>query len=96
MYFLYVIYNRQISYKKFHTNEKQVKVWIKEIDIRNEKGLLFTEKSLNNSIELFRKILIRFHKENPYKKSLSKDRIKEESQFSENWVIFLLSYLEKL
>ena len=79
----------------FHTNERQVKVWIKEIDIRNEKGLLFTEKSLNNSIELFRKILIRFHKENPYKKSLSKDRIKEESQFSENWVIFLLSYLEK-
>ena len=50
---------------------------------------------MNNSIELFRKILIRFHKENPYKKSLSKDRIKEESQFSENWVIFLLSYLEK-
>jgi selenocysteine-specific elongation factor len=79
----------------FHTNERQVKAWIKEINIRNEKGLLFTEETLNNSIELFRKILIRFHKENPYKKSLSKDRIKEESQFSENWAIFLLSYLEK-
>ncbi len=80
--------------RHFHTNETQVKDWIKETGIRSEKGLLFTVESLEKSIELIKKILIRFHEENPYKKSLSKDRLKEETQFSGNWLIFMLASME--
>lgn len=80
--------------RHFHTNESQVKAWVKEKGIRNEKGLLFTEESHDRSIELIKKILIRFHEENPYKKSLSKDRLKEETDFSGNWLSFMLASME--
>ena len=78
----------------FHTNESQIKSWIKETEIKNEKGLLFKMESLEKSIELIEKILIRFHDENPYKKSLSKDRLKEKTHFSGNWLTFMLVYIE--
>jgi selenocysteine-specific elongation factor len=80
--------------RHFHTNETQVKAWYNETGIRNEKGLLFTIESLEKSVELIKKILIQFHEKNPYKKSLSKDRLKEETKFSGNWLSFLLASME--
>ena len=80
--------------RQFHTNESQIKDWVKSLNIRNEKGLLFTDDSFEKSSTLIRQILTTFHEENPYKKSLSKDRIQEAIGFNGNWLSFMLASLD--
>ena len=80
--------------RQFHTNESQIKDWLKSLNIRNEKGLLFMTDSFEKSSTLIRQILTTFHEENPYKKSLSKDRIQEATGFNGNWLSFMLASLD--
>ena len=56
--------------------ESQVKNWIKSEEILNEKGFLFTSEKRGESMVCIREVLIHFHEKNPYKKSLSQDRLK--------------------
>jgi len=76
--------------RQFHTHESQIKEWVKSLKIRNEKGLLFTDDSFEKSSALIREHLTTFHEENPYKKSLSKDRLQANTGFSGNWLSFIL------
>ncbi|MDD9931904.1 MAG: selenocysteine-specific translation elongation factor [Candidatus Marinimicrobia bacterium] len=80
--------------RQFHTNESQIKDWLKSLNIRNEKGLLFMTDSFEKSSSLIRQILTTFHEDNPYKKSLSKDRIQEATGFNGNWLSFMLASLD--
>ena len=80
--------------RQFHTNESQIKDWLKSLNIRNEKGLLFMTDSFEKSSTLIRQILTTFHEDNPYKKSLSKDRIQEATGFNGNWLSFMLASLD--
>ena len=80
--------------RQFHTNESQIKDWLKSLNIQNEKGLLFMTDSFEKSSTLIRQILTTFHEENPYKKSLSKDRIQEATGFNGNWLSFMLASLD--
>ena len=76
--------------RQFHTHESQIKDWVKSLNIRNEKGLLFRADSFEKSSTLIRQILTTFHEENPYKKSLSKDRLQDNTSFSGHWLSFIL------
>jgi len=76
--------------RQFHTHESQIKDWVKSLNIRNEKGLLFRADSFEKSSTLIRQILNTFHEENPYKKSLSKDRLQDNTSFSGHWLSFIL------
>ncbi len=76
--------------RQFHTSENQIKAWLKEKGILNEKGILFTKKKQKASGEMLQHILTEFHKENPYKKSLSKEMLKDSAGFSTNWLNFIL------
>ena len=79
--------------RHFQTTESQVKNWIKSEEIKNEKGFLFTSEKRNESMECIREVLTQFHKENPYKKSLSQDRLKDATHFSTNWLSYILDYI---
>ena len=80
--------------RQFHAHESHVKLWLKSLKIRNEKGLIFTDESVEKSSSLIREILTKFHDENPYKKSLSKDRIQESTSFNGNWLSFILENMK--
>ena len=80
--------------RQFHTNESQIKDWLKSLNIRNEKGLLFMADSFEKSSTLIRQILTTFHEKNPYKKSLPKHRIQETTGFNGNWLSFMLAFLD--
>ena len=79
--------------RHFQTTESQVKNWIKSEEIKNEKGFLFTSEKRNESMECIREVLTQFHKENPYKKFLSQDRLKDATHFSTNWLSYILDYM---
>jgi len=79
--------------RHFQTTESQVKNWIKSEEIKNEKGFLFTSEKRDESMEYIREVLTQFHKENPYKKSLSQDRLKDATHFSTNWLSYILDYM---
>ena len=79
--------------RHFQTTESQVKNWIKSEEIKNEKGFLFTSEKRDESMEYVREVLTQFHKENPYKKSLSQDRLKDATHFSTNWLSYILDYM---
>tara|TARA_B100001105_G_scaffold79082_1_gene62650 strand:- start:615 stop:2459 length:1845 start_codon:yes stop_codon:yes gene_type:complete len=79
--------------RHFQTTESQVKNWIKSEEIKNEKGFLFTSEKRNESMEYIREVLTQFHKDNPYKKSLSQDRLKDATHFSTNWLSYILDYM---
>ena len=79
--------------RHFQTTESQVKNWIKSEEIKNEKGFLFTSEKRNESMECIREVLTHFHKENPYKKSLSQDRLKDATHFSTNWLSYIMDYM---
>ena len=79
--------------RHFQTTESQVKNWIKSEEIKNEKGFLFTSEKRDESMEYIREVLTQFHKENPYKKSLSQDRLKDATHFSSNWLSYILDYM---
>ena len=44
-------------------------------------------------MEYIREVLTQFHKDNPYKKSLSQDRLKDATHFSTNWLSYILDYM---
>lgn len=79
--------------RHFQTTESQVKSWIKSEEIKNEKGFLFTSEKRDESMEYIREVLTQFHKDNPYKKSLSQDRLKDATHFSTNWLSYILDYM---
>ena len=79
--------------RHFQTTESQVKNWIKSEEIKNEKGFLFTSEKRDESMEYIREVLTQFHKDNPYKKSLSQDRLKDATHFSTNWLSYILDYM---
>jgi len=79
--------------RHFQTTESQVKNWIKSKEIKNEKGFLFTSEKRDESMEYIREVLTQFHKDNPYKKSLSQDRLKDATHFSTNWLSYILDYM---
>ena len=79
--------------RHFQTIESQVKNWIKSEEIKNEKGFLFTSEKRDESMEYIREVLTQFHKDNPYKKSLSQDRLKDATHFSTNWLSYILDYM---
>ena len=79
--------------RHFQTTESQVKNWIRSEEIKNEKGFLFTSEKRDESMEYVREVLTQFHKENPYKKSLSQDRLKDATHFSTNWLSYILDYM---
>ena len=79
--------------RHFQTTESQVKNWIKSEEIKNEKGFLFTSEKRDESMEYIREVLTQFHKDNPYKKSLSQDRLKDATHFSTNWLSYILDYI---
>ena len=79
--------------RHFQTTESQVKSWIKSEEIKNEKGFLFTSEKRDESMEYVREVLTQFHKDNPYKKSLSQDRLKDATHFSTNWLSYILDYM---
>ena len=79
--------------RHFQTTESQVKNWIKSEEIKNEKGFLFTSEKRDESMEYVREVLTQFHKDNPYKKSLSQDRLKDATHFSTNWLSYILDYM---
>ena len=79
--------------RHFQTTESQVKNWIKSEEIKNEKGFLFTSEKRDESLEYVREVLTQFHKDNPYKKSLSQDRLKDATHFSTNWLSYILDYM---
>ena len=79
--------------RHFQTTESQVKSWIKSEEIKNEKGFLFTSEKRDESMEYVREVLTQFHKDNPYKKSLSQDRLKDATHFSTNWLSYILDYI---
>jgi selenocysteine-specific elongation factor len=80
--------------RRFHTNDNEIKEWIKANSLMNKKGLVFSSQSNDKSTKLIRKILTLFHHNNPYKKSLPKERIQVDSQLSANWLSFVLTSLE--
>ena len=79
--------------RHFQTTESQVKNWIRSEEIKNEKGFLFTSEKRDESMEYIREVLTQFHKDNPYKKSLSQDRLKDATHFSTNWLSYILDYM---
>jgi len=79
--------------RHFQTMESQVKNWIKSEEILNEKGFLFTSENRGESIVCIREVLINFHDKNPYKKSLSQDRLKAAAYFSTNWLTYILDQM---
>jgi len=79
--------------RHFQTTESQVKNWIRSEEIKNEKGFLFTSEKQDESMEYIREVLTLFHKDNPYKKSLSQDRLKDATHFSTNWLSYILDYM---
>jgi len=79
--------------RHFQTTESQVKNWIRSEEIKNEKGFLFTSEKQDESMEYIREVLTQFHKDNPYKKSLSQDRLKDATHFSTNWLSYILDYM---
>ena len=79
--------------RHFQTTESQVKKWIKSEEIKNEKGFLFTSGKQDKSMEYIREVLSQFHEENPYKKSLAQERLKDATRFSTNWLAYILDYM---
>ncbi|MDP6033310.1 MAG: selenocysteine-specific translation elongation factor, partial [Candidatus Marinimicrobia bacterium] len=79
--------------RHFQTTESQVKKWIKSEEIKNEKGFLFTSGKQDKSMEYIREVLSQFHEENPYKKSLSQERLKNTTHFSTNWLSYILAFM---
>ncbi len=79
--------------RHFQTMESQVKNWIKSEEILNEKGFLFTSEKRGESMVCIREVLIHFHEKNPYKKSLSQDRLKAAACFSTNWLTYILDQM---
>ena len=80
--------------RRFHMNEKEIKIWIKNSSLLNEKGMVFSSQSFEKSIKLIREVLTSFHQKNPYKNSIPKERIQVISQLSMNWLSFILISLE--
>ncbi|MBC8345921.1 MAG: selenocysteine-specific translation elongation factor [Candidatus Marinimicrobia bacterium] len=77
----------------FQTTESQVKNWIKLEEIINEKGFLYTSEKRDESMDYIREVLSQFHEENPYKKSLSQERVKDATKFSTNWLSYILTVM---
>lgn len=81
--------------QKFHIQSSELRKWAKFHNFRIEKGIIFTDKSVQDATFLVRKILNDFHDDNPYKKSLSRDVIKKKSGFNEVWLTFILAYMKE-
>jgi len=80
--------------RHFHVSENQLKMWIKDESIQNEKGFIYTLENRDESLDLLRTVLNKFHKENPYKNSLSQERLKEFTGFKGNWLSHILGLIE--
>ena len=80
--------------RRYHTNETEIKDWIKSTKLLNKKGMVFSDKSFEKSIKIVRQILELFHQKNPYKNSLSKEHIKVSSELSLSWLTYILSSME--
>ena len=72
----------------FHTNESQIKQWVIEEEIQTHNGLLFTQEKFEYSTQIVNEAMKRFHSENPYKDYVSKEQLRDEVDFSEDWLSY--------
>ena len=80
--------------RRFHTTQAEIKDWINESSLLNKKGMVYSSEALEKSIKIVHEVLALFHQKNPYKNSLSKERIQVSSQLSISWLSFILTSLE--
>ena len=74
----------------FQTNESQIGEWIIKERIQHQDELLFNQQEFEYSIELINEVMQKFHRENRYKEFISKEKLINESGFSEDWLSFVL------
>ena len=81
--------------KVFHISNQTLKLFITKNKLRTAKGkpFIYSGENLNKCQSIIIKILVDFHKDQPYQKSMKGEELKEKSHFNSNWFEFVLSEL---
>ena len=80
--------------RDFNTNDIEIKSWITKENLVNNQGIVFSSQSFDLSVKLVQNTLRAFHQKYPYKKSLAKERIIDDTKLSINWLTFIFSSIK--